>query len=322
MKPPGLSLNLEDVIEYDHHQWWGSSSETTYRQDGVSIGADYLRLEGTTITRGEIMKEHLEVVEEDTDAVILGRGAFSTVVLAKWRPPNNNKENIQEQPYIPVAVKRFSLSISTNQRRDMLLQELKALGNLRSPLLVHLHGAYLDQNVVTMVLELMDRGSLDGLLKHPTTAAALQQEPVLAPLAYQILAGVNVLHRQRILHRDLKPANILLHSTGQVKLCDFGLASMLQENVAWNTTVIGTSQFMAPERLRARPYGKASDLWSVGLVLWQCITGRHPWQNIHSLVELVVTVEETNLTTLIPQESTSRRLREIVEASLQQDPGT
>lgn len=77
---------------------------------------------------------------------------------------------------------------------------------------------------------------------------------------------------------------------------------------------------MAPERLRARPYGRSSDLWSFGLVLLECVTGDIPWKGCRSIVSLVVTVEETSIEEIIPS-SLSSGLKEVLNACLSHHPG-
>lgn len=135
----------------------------------------------------------------------------------------------------------------------------------------------------------MDRGSLLGLLRASPVARRKDSEyhipeRCLLVIAFQMLWGLSYLHFERILHRDLKPANILLHSDGSVKLSDFGIASQQEEDGILNTTVVGTSRYMSPERLRSKRYGTPSDMWSYGLVLLECIQGKAPWENTNSIV--------------------------------------
>jgi serine/threonine protein kinase len=93
----------------------------------------------------------------------------------------------------------------------------------------------------------------------------------------------------------------------------------LQES-SLNTTVLGTRKYMAPERLRAQPYGRSSDIWSFGLIVLECITGRQPWSDVSSLVELLVTVEETEVKDLIPR-TAEKGLKEIIRLSMECNPG-
>lgn len=283
------------------------TGDTTYRQDGVSIGKDYLRLEGLTVTRGELTPESLSSHE------IVGKGAFSTVRRAVWR-----RKAVDIEP-LSVAIKQFSLMESSKQRREMLLKELRALCRMDNECLVHLHGAFLeaDAESVTMVLEFCDKGSLHDLLGNQHQRPL--SEYMVAPIAYQTLCGLSFLHQHRLLHRDIKPQNILLHSNGSVKLCDFGISTLGDQSL--NMTVVGTTRFMAPERLRARTYGRSSDVWSLGLVLLECSTGVAPFDDVTSMVELVVTVEEASVEELVPS-SLDKNLREILIGCLRQEPGT
>jgi serine/threonine protein kinase len=197
----------------------------------------------------------------------------------------------------------------------MLVKELKTLSRIQQhESLVKLKGAYLHEFTVSMVLEYMDRGSLDD---HVTAIGELSCDAI-ACISYQILQGLKYLHGSQLLHRDLKPANILLNSVGQVKLCDFGLAALTD---SMNTTILGTTKFMAPERLRGQAYGRSSDLWSFGLCLLQCVTGTAPFGECISLVELVVTVEEVGSVEEWLTSCKEKGLYEMVMACLQQEPG-
>jgi serine/threonine protein kinase len=309
-KRPQLSLDSElfDEPDYEYDELL-----TTFRQDGVSIGQDYLRLEGATITRGQLLPECLQIHEQ------IGRGAFSTVHRATWT--NFASDTDQSQSKVIVAVKMFSIDMSN--RNAMLVKELKALVSMQQSLqnmsksLIHLHGAFLQHERVAMVLEYMGSGSLDDFLGARTTSVP---NDMIASLAFQILDGLSALHAHKILHRDLKPANILLDaSSGAVKLADFGLATDASSSCL-NTTLLGTSKFMAPERLRGREYGRSSDVWSFGLCLLQCLTLEQPWKDCNSLVDLLMTVEEVNPHCLIPTQALPG-LAEIIHACLQQNPG-
>jgi serine/threonine protein kinase len=277
--------------------------DSTYRHDGFSIGQDYLRYEGTTVTRGALLPKSLSVDK------LLGQGAFSKVHRGLWQ---HKKETIV------VAVKQCCILESSPQRRDMLLKELKALCQVDCECLVKFQGAFLEHDTVTMVLEYMDRGSLEQLL-HSKQHNDNYSQPFIASVAYQMLWGLSYLHYENILHRDIKPGNVLLHSNGYVKLCDFGIASMSDQSL--NTTVVGTTRYMAPERLRAKPYSHSSDLWSLGLVLLELFTGACPWADCDSIIALVVTVEEMSLEELVP-ETIRGDLRELLLACFHHEPGT
>lgn len=287
-----------------------SMGDSTYRHDGFSIGKDYLRLEGFTITRGEIVASALRLEN------LIGQGAFSKVYKGLW-----TRKSASWNDAAPVAVKEFCLMGCSQQRRDMLLKELRALCKINCECLVKLEGAFLHDDTVTMVLEFMDRGSLEDTLKQQNLKTGAQlDESFIASVAFQMLWGLSYLHQERIIHRDIKPGNVLIQGDGSVKLCDFGLASFSDKSL--QTSVVGTTRYMAPERLRARPYGRTSDIWSFGLVILECLTGDIPWKESDSIVSLVVTVEETPLEDLLMKDAISHNVKEFLSMSLQHVPGT
>ena len=99
---------------------------------------------------------------------------------------------------------------------------------------------------------------------------------VLGKLAEAILNGLNYLYEvHRIMHRDIKPSNVLVDSRGHIKLCDFGVSGELVNSIA--DTFVGTSTYMAPERIQGAKYSIKSDVWSVGLTLMELAIGRFPF---------------------------------------------
>jgi serine/threonine protein kinase len=293
-----IELDDEDDVQCDTGVGY-SMGDSTFRAEGLSIGRDYLRIEGKTISRGHLSPENLELKG------VLGRGAFSVVQRAHWKSCNSSRF---------VAVKSCRLLEATRNEQHMLLKELRALCTLSHESLVEVHGAFLSGDTVTLVMELMDVGALDTLTRCTGTLGP----SLTAAVAYQILDGLSYLHHHRMIHRDLKPSNILLGSKGWVKLCDFGMVALQESSL--NTTVLGTRKYMAPERLRAQPYGRSSDIWSFGLIVLECVTGRQPWSDVSSLVELLVTVEETEVKDLIPR-TAEKGLKEIILLSMECNPG-
>lgn len=94
-------------------------------------------------------------------------------------------------------------------------------------------------------------------------------EGVLAKVALQMLCGLSYLHSKNQLHRDIKPANVLLNSQGQLKLSDFGISRELPEEVDFSKTAVGTRSYMSPERIEGGRYSFKSDVWGLGLILYE-----------------------------------------------------
>lgn len=104
---------------------------------------------------------------------------------------------------------------------------------------------------------------------------------VLGKIAESILGGLVYLYEaHRIMHRDIKPSNVLVNSRGNIKLCDFGVATETVNSVA--DTFVGTSTYMAPERIQGDAYSVRSDVWSVGLTIMELAVGRFPFDSTES----------------------------------------
>jgi serine/threonine protein kinase len=106
-------------------------------------------------------------------------------------------------------------------------------------------------------------------------------ETEVKAFAYQIVHGLHFLHDQRhVMHRDIKPANLLLNRAGCVKIADFGISrGQVSEDPTSVHTFVGSIAYMSPERLNGASYGYESDIWSVGVVLCEAMTGYHPYHD-------------------------------------------
>ena len=119
-------------------------------------------------------------------------------------------------------------------------------------------------------MEFVDGESLRAYLKR---AGKLSPERVI-DLARQIAAGLGEAHAQGVVHRDLKPENVILARDGLVKLMDFGIARALGGNATTAQIVIGTPGYMAPEQSQGKAVDQCTDLYALGLILYECLTGR------------------------------------------------
>ncbi|MFH8465226.1 serine/threonine-protein kinase [Streptomyces sp. NPDC017991] len=136
-----------------------------------------------------------------------------------------------------------------------------------------------------LVMELVEGRSLAQEL---TASGTLGAERV-ATIAAQAAAGLTAAHREGIVHRDIKPGNLLVDAQGTVKIGDFGIARFVDDPSSALTTagqIVGTSLYLAPERALGRPASAASDVYSLGCVLYQLLTGRPPFQGESATVTL------------------------------------
>ncbi|MEU9572708.1 protein kinase [Streptomyces massasporeus] len=155
--------------------------------------------------------------------------------------------------------------------------EAQTAGRLNHPNVVGVldFGEY--DNRLYLVMELVEGDSLAGVLTGSGALPAAQ----VADLAAQASAGLAAAHGQGIVHRDVKPANLLLDTNGTLKIGDFGIARFLDDPGAALTAtgqIVGTGLYLAPERALGKQAGPASDMYSLGCVLYQLLSGRPPFQ--------------------------------------------
>jgi len=168
-------------------------------------------------------------------------------------------------------------------------------------------------------LELMDIGSLKGILK----TTQIVPESALCSIATNILGALMYLHGQRLqVHRDIKPSNIVLNSAGEAKLTDFGIVAQLQSSAQMTKTMCGTYTYMSPERIRGECYNSTADIWSFGLVLYECAVGKCPYDLAGGVVQLCLCIDDTPAPRLPedgPQEY-SAEFREVISKCLEKEP--
>jgi len=201
----------------------------------------------------------------------LGAGNFGIVYLVRHKPSNT----IMAQKLIHVEVKPAIFS--------QIKRELEVLHDCSSPYIVGYYGTYFSDGDINICMEHMDAGSLDLVMKN----AHRIPENILSIVTKSVLIGLQYLReKHRIIHRDVKPSNILVNSSGDIKLCDFGVSGQLIDSQA--NSFVGTRSYMAPERLEGNNYSVLSDLWSLGLSLVEMAIGRYPIPLTSQQIELLM----------------------------------
>jgi eukaryotic-like serine/threonine-protein kinase len=148
--------------------------------------------------------------------------------------------------------------------------EARTLASLQHPNLVRLLDAGTDNGDAFLVLELLGGATVRELLDNGPLAPAR-----VARIGSQTTAALDYIHRRGIVHRDVKPSNLMLDDHGSVRLADFGIARLLDGTAVTSTQQpMGTMPYIAPEQLEGHNVGPTADVYSLGLVLIECLTGR------------------------------------------------
>ncbi len=155
---------------------------------------------------------------------------------------------------------------------ERFLREIKVQAAFDHPNIAKLYTALRASNQLLMVMEFVEGTSMEKLLaKGPL----LVGETV--DYASQVLDALAYAHGRGVVHRDIKPANIMLTSSGKVKLLDFGIAHMANSNLTQVGTTVGSLFYMSPEQVKGSPADPRSDLYSLGVVLYEMVTGKRPF---------------------------------------------
>ncbi|GAV76925.1 Pkinase domain-containing protein [Cephalotus follicularis] len=194
----------------------------------------------------------------------IGSGSFAVV----WRSRHR-------QLGIEVAVKEIDKKLLSPKFSDSLIKEISILSTINHPNVIRLFEAIETKERIFLVLEYCDGGDLAGYIHHHGKVS----ESVARHFMRQLAAGLQVLQEKHLIHRDLKPQNLLLatnETASLLKIGDFGFArSLSPQDLA--DTLCGSPLYMAPEIIQNQKYDAKADLWSVGAILFQLVTGRPPF---------------------------------------------
>ena len=188
-----------------------------------------------------------------------------------------------------VAIKVLSEEFTTNKDRlHRFEQEAAAASNLNHPNILTIHEVGIDDGRHYIATEY-----IDGVTLRRKMAATQPEIPEILDIAVQVASALEEAHAAGIVHRDIKPDNIMVRRNGYVKVLDFGLAKLTERvdrspsdgeastRVLVQTdagVVMGTSHYMSPEQARGKPVDARSDIWSLGVVIYEMIAGRTPFE--------------------------------------------
>ena len=218
-----------------------------------------------------------------------------------------------------VAIKEIALptDLSDDDRdsvRSRTLREARAAARLSHPNVVQVYDVIDADGRIWIVMEHVPSRSLQEVIR---TDGPLEPRRVAA-IGLAVLAALDAAHRAGVRHRDVKPANVLLADDGRVLLTDFGIATIEGDSIVTSSDlVLGSPQFMAPERVRHGQALAASDLWSLGATLYAAVEGRSPYERPTAMATLTaLAVEEPD------PPRRAGPLQPVLEGLLRKDPTT
>lgn len=218
------------------------------------------------------MVEHYSILK------VLGEGSFGKCYLVQAASDNSKK-----------VIKQVDLNPLSKQEQIDSYREAKVLEQLDHPNIIRFREVYkTKKNKLCIVMDYADGGDLAAKIKNQRNLPF--SEDFILNIFVQICLAIKHIHDRKVLHRDLKPQNIFLMQSGNAKLGDFGISKVLSRTVEQAKSLVGTPYYLSPEVVENRPYSLSSDIWSLGVLLYEMCALRPPFtaESIHALAIRII----------------------------------
>jgi serine/threonine protein kinase len=200
---------------------------------------------------------------------------------------------------------------------DRFLREIKVLASLNHPNIAGLRTALTLDNQLVMIMEFVDGVTLSSRLRQGAIPPSLAVKYI-----DQVLDALSYAHKQNIIHRDIKPANMMLTADGSVRLMDFGIArSATDRSLTLTGTTLGSLNYMPPEQVKGDPADNRSDLYSLGVSLYEMVTGQLPFQADSNYAMMAAHLQEVPKPPIVLRPGIPQALNQIIVMALAKDPG-
>ncbi|NLB62658.1 MAG: serine/threonine protein kinase [Fibrobacter sp.] len=176
-----------------------------------------------------------------------------------------------------LIVKQMKVSLRNSKvMEERFNREVRVHAKLQHPNIVGIHSYWRESNTTLNIgMEWVNGWNLEQVLEK------CPQPPLWVCLAIirDILSGLTYAHDRDVIHRDLKPSNIMFGFDGRVRILDFGIAKDSEQDLTQGAGIVGTTSFLSPEQAQSLPLSPASDLFSLGIVVWKMFSGQHPFRH-------------------------------------------
>jgi len=249
---------LENILDWEE-------DAKSFLSDPSGTNTSQLTADSTSENVSEEFCPTSVTLESLTWVATLGVGGFGRVELVTAGPNNN----------IPFALKKMKKSeIQDLKQQQHILNEKKIMQSCNSPFIVELYQTFHDSKYLYMLMEPCLGGELWTVLRNNKRFSDSTARFYVAC----VILAFDYLHAKGVIYRDLKPENLLLDSSGYIKLTDFGFAKQLAvEEKAW--TFCGTPEYVAPEIITNKSHDYRADIWSLGILVFELLTGAPPFTN-------------------------------------------
>jgi eukaryotic-like serine/threonine-protein kinase len=174
-----------------------------------------------------------------------------------------------------VAIKLFPRELASGEARQRFVREARVVGQISHPSIITLHDMGVEESSQTpyLVMEFIEGQPLDKILEKGSLPV-----PKACAWAAEVATALAMAHRKGVIHGDVKPANILITDDHRIKLTDFGMAR-LASGESRDTPLLGTPAYWCPEQILGKPQDAKSDIFSLGVVLYEMVTGHRPFDS-------------------------------------------
>jgi eukaryotic-like serine/threonine-protein kinase len=251
----------------------------------------------TTLGRYRVLKE-------------IGRGAMGVVYLGK---------DPTIQRFVAIKTMRLDEIESMHKLQEVkarFFKEAESTGRLSHPNIVTIYDAGEEQDLGYIAMEMLDGTTLKQRSRPPHLMPLDQLLPTLATVA----EALDYAHEQGVVHRDIKPANIMLTNDQTIKVMDFGIAKMLSSSKTESDLVLGTPTYMSPEQIAGKKVDGRSDIFSLGVVLFELLTGRPPFTADNVSALLFAITHTPALPAVTYRSDLSPMVQEVLDQALEKDP--
>ena len=213
----------------------------------------------------------------------LGKGSYGAAILVELR-------SNPSQMFVIKEIVIGHLKLSEQNAAKMEAEVLHQMSHSNITMYIE---SFVENSKLYIVMEHADGGDLTGAIAKRRKSGIRWPEDEVMRIFVQLCLALKHVHEANILHRDLKAQNVFLTTKGIVKLGDFGIAKVLDADEDQARTQIGTPYYLSPEICESKPYGRKSDVWSLGVILFELLTLEMPFQatSLPSLVHLICSTE-------------------------------